>query len=112
MIVRPDVRCDASSSAGDSSAPERRFSSREDRTAFRMEAATRRAESSQRVESARKADLKFQLARTKTGLWQVLDASFACGGVFQDRVSATRFIRQELAGCSAPIVYVLIGSAE
>ena len=106
MIVRPKLRCGTLSSAKPSSAPERLLSSRGERTAVRKEAAARR------LENSPKADVKFQLAKTKTGLWQVLDSKFACGGVFQDRVSATRFIRQELAGCRAPLVYVLIGSSE
>lgn len=106
MIVRPELRCEKQSSASVHSAPKSLLSSRGERAAIRKDAATGR------VDNSPKADLKFQLAKTKTGLWQVLDAKFACGGVFQDRVSATRFIRQELAGCRAPLVYVLIGSSE
>ncbi|MEW2913266.1 hypothetical protein [Leisingera sp. JC11] len=106
MIVRPELRCGNQSGVNACSAPKSLLSSRGERAAIRKEAAAGR------LDSSPKADLKFQLAKTKTGLWQVLDAKFACGGVFQDRVSATRFIRQELAGCRAPLVYVLIGSSE
>ncbi|MFY0310040.1 hypothetical protein ACFMBG_09115 [Leisingera sp. D0M16] len=106
MIVRQELRCDLLSSIGSCSEPERQSFTNGKRAANGKIAAAMRPLSSPR------ADLKFQLTKTNSGLWQVLDANCACGGVFRDRISATRFIRQELAGVRSPVVYVLIGSAE
>lgn len=106
MIVRQQVCCGLSSSIGSCSEPENQSVTNGKRAANGKQSAAVDPVMSPR------ADLKFQLTRTNSGLWQVLDASCACGGIFRDRISATRFIRQELAGFRSPVVYVLIGTAE
>lgn len=105
MTFRPDLYSNNANSIPSCSDTEIIPSSNDARAARRKKAGRGRPR------GAPQAELQFQMERNRAGLWQVLDARCACGGVFRDPAAAAQYIRQEIAVWPEPIVYVLVGSA-